>query len=596
MESIREYLKQNILLFDGAMGTYYAECTGDGGICESANINNPDLIKKIHIEYIDAGAKAILTNTFAASSDFFINDRKLQKDMIMSGIDIAAFAAKGKDIYIFGDIGPVNAENENAAFKEYKIIVDIFLEKGIKNFMFETLSEADKIKGICEYIKKNSPDSFIMASFAVMPDGYSNEGFYYKHLFEEICEFEVLDCVGLNCISGANHMAKLLKDVDTKGLYICAMPNAGYPVVRDNRIYYGSLANYFVTQIEDVFDMGVNIVGGCCGTTPKHIALLAKSLRGRTVKSTIPVKEEKHSPKKIRLNRFLEKLDLGKKAIAVELDSPLDTNITKFIDNAKRLQKVGADIITIADNPIARARMDSCILACSVKSELDFDVIPHMTCRDRNVNASKALLLGCNAMGIDNVLVITGDPIPNAQRNEIRSVFEFNSVKFANFVKSLNDEVFESPMNICAALNVNSKNFSAELRKTVRKQENGVKVLFTQPILTERAVENLKLARQNLDIKIMGGIIPIVSERNARYMQSEVNGVHITDDIVEKYVGKSREEAEKLALDISRDMAGKIYDYVDGYYLITVLNRVNLMERLIKTVKDVCEGYERSKG
>lgn len=100
MESIREYLKQNILLFDGAMGTYYAECTGDGGICESANINNPDLIKKIHIEYIDAGAKAILTNTFAASSDFFINDRKLQKDMIMSGIDIAAFAAEGKDIYI----------------------------------------------------------------------------------------------------------------------------------------------------------------------------------------------------------------------------------------------------------------------------------------------------------------------------------------------------------------------------------------------------------------------------------------------------------------------------------------------------------------
>jgi len=143
-------------------------------------------------------------------------------------------------------------------------------------------------------------------------------------------------------------------------------------------------------------------------------------------------------------------------------------------------------------------------------------------------------------------------------------------------------------MNICAALNVNSRNFSAELRKAVKKQENGAKVLFTQPILTERAVENLKIARRSLDIKIMGGIIPIVSERNARYMQSEVNGIHITDYIVERYVGKSREEAEELALSISKDMANKIYDYVDGYYLITVLNRVNLMERLIKTVKDVC--------
>ena len=233
--------------------------------------------------------------------------------------------------------------------------------------------------------------------------------------------------------------------------------------------------------------------------------------------------------------------------------------------------------------------MDSCLLACKVRNELDFDVLPHMTCRDRNVNAAKGLLLGASAMGVDNVLVITGDPIPNAQRDEIRSVFEFNSVKFANFINSLNDEVFESPMNICGALNVNSKNFSAELRKAKRKQENGVKVLFTQPVLTKRAIDNLKEARENLDVKIMGGIIPIVSERNARYMQSEVNGIYITDDIVEKYIGKEREEAEEIALSMSKEIANEIYDLVDGYYLITVLNRVNLMERLIKTVKEVCE-------
>ena len=162
-------------------------------------------------------------------------------------------------------------------------------------------------------------------------------------------------------------------------------------------------------------------------------------------------------------------------------------------------------------------------------------------------------------------------------------------MKFANFINSLNNEVFESPMNICGALNVNSKNFSAELRKAKRKQENGVKVLFTQPVLTQRAIDNLKEARENLDVKIMGGIIPIVSERNARYMQSEVNGIYITDDIVEKYIGKEREEAEEIALSMSKEIANEIYDLVDGYYLITVLNRVNLMERLIKTVKEVCE-------
>ena len=588
MENIREYLKNNVLLFDGAMGTYYDELTDDGIGCELANIKNSELIRGIHKEYIEAGAKAILTNTFATGIDAFLGDRDLQKKVINAGIDIAIEAAK-EEAYVFADMGSLSADSNNAAFEEYKIIADIFLEKGIKNFFFETRNSTIGLKSIGEYIKEKSPYSFIIVSFAVMPDGYSSEGYYYKTMFKEICESGFFDAVGLNCMTGANHMAKLLKDVNTEGLYLVAMPNAGYPIVRDNRIYYGSLANYFATQIEDILDMGVNIVGGCCGTTPKHIELLKKSMSGKLIKPRRAIKQEKGITQNIRLNRFKNKLELGQKAIAVELDSPIDTNVAKFMENTKKLKLAGADIVTIADNPIARARMDSCLLACKVRNELDFDVLPHMTCRDRNVNAAKGLLLGASAFGVDNVLVITGDPIPNAQRDEIRSVFEFNSVKFANFIKSLNDEVFESPMNICAALNVNSRNFSAELKKAKRKQENGVEVLFTQPVLTKRAVENLKTARENLDIKIMGGIIPIVSERNARYMQSEVNGIYITDDIVEKYIGKEREEAEEIALSMSKEIANEIYDLVDGYYLITVLNRVSLMEKLIKTVKEVCE-------
>ena len=588
MENIREYLKNNVLLFDGAMGTYYDELTDDGIGCELANIKNSELIRGIHKEYIEAGAKAILTNTFATGIDAFLGDRDLQKKVINAGIDIAIEAAK-EEAYVFADMGSLSADSNNAAFEEYKIIADIFLEKGIKNFFFETRNSTIGLKSIGEYIKEKSPDSFIIVSFAVMPDGYSSEGYYYKTMFKEICESGFFDAVGLNCMTGANHMAKLLKDVNTEGLYLVAMPNAGYPIVRDNRIYYGSLANYFATQIEDILDMGVNIVGGCCGTTPKHIELLKKSMSGKLIKPRRAIKQEKGITQNIRLNRFKNKLESGQKAIAVELDSPIDTNVAKFMENTKKLKLAGADIVTIADNPIARARMDSCLLACKVRNELDFDVLPHMTCRDRNVNAAKGLLLGASAFGVDNVLVITGDPIPNVQRDEIRSVFEFNSVKFANFIKSLNDEVFESPMNICAALNVNSRNFSAELKKAKRKQENGVEVLFTQPVLTKRAVENLKTARENLDIKIMGGIIPIVSERNARYMQSEVNGIYITDDIVEKYIGKEREDAEEIALSISKEIANEIYDLVDGYYLITVLNRVSLMEKLIKTVKEVCE-------
>ena len=264
------------------------------------------------------------------------------------------------------------------------------------------------------------------------------------------------------------------------------------------------------------------------------------------VKVEVEVKAESNEDK--IENKLLSKLNKGEKVIAVELDPPLDADIGFFMKGAKILKTLGVDAITIADCPIARARVDSSLLACKLKRELDITAIPHMTCRDRNINATKALLLGLNIEGVNNVLVVTGDPVPSAKRDEIKAMFSFNSVVLAKHITTLNEEIFKSPFNICAALNINAINFEAQLNQAKKKIENGVSVFLTQPVLTKEAVENLKLAKETLDAKILGGIIPVVSYRNACFMNNEISGINVSQEIIDLYKDVSKEELRNLRL------------------------------------------------
>jgi homocysteine S-methyltransferase len=243
--------------------------------------------------------------------------------------------------------------------------------------------------------------------------------------------------------------------------------------------------------------------------------------------------------------------------------------------------------MTIADCPIARARMDSSLLACKVKRELGLTALPHMTCRDRNLNATKALLLGLYAEGVREVLAITGDPIPTAERDEVKSVYQFNSRKLAQYIVSLGGRDMPGALTVFGALNLNARNFEVELRRAEEKVHNGMTGFLTQPILSAEALENLKAARAALpaEVKILAGIIPVVSQRNAIFMENEVNGIHVTPEIIALYEGKDRDEGEALALRISMEVARAAAPYADGFYLMTPFNRVALMERLIAQLK-----------
>ena len=339
----------------------------------------------------------------------------------------------------------------------------------------------------------------------------------------------------------------------------------------------------------DIASCGVPILGGCCGTTPEYIRQTARTAAqaqpGQTAAGATP---DTYRAKAAAAtgSRLKNKLDSGKRVIAVELDPPTDTDLSFFLSGAQRLKRLEVDAITIADCPVARARVDSSLLAAKIHRELDVDVLPHLTCRDRNLNATKALLLGLNIEQVDNVLVVTGDPIPAADRSEVRAVFNFNSVLLANYIHQLNQTVFSEPFHICSALNINAGNFSAELKKAQRKQAAGVTTFLTQPAFTQRSMDNLALARQTLEgCYLLGGIIPVVSYRNACFMNSEMAGIEIPQEVIDQYEGLSREQAGDLAVRLAEDIARRILPVIDGFYLITPLKRLDLIERLIPRLR-----------
>ncbi|MDD4803532.1 MAG: bifunctional homocysteine S-methyltransferase/methylenetetrahydrofolate reductase [Syntrophomonas sp.] len=575
-------------VFDGAMGTYYASiCQNPLSQCELANLYDPETILNIHREYIEAGCQAIKTNTFAANHISLECRPDTVKEIIKAGYKIARQAAAGHNVLVFADIGPIPFDDDTDLWSAYCEIADVFLESGAVNFIFETFSSDEYLIEISEYIKKKNPHTYILAEFAVSPEGFTRIGKSGRKLIEKISQYPSVDACGFNCYSGPYHLLKYIKSINTEKKTLSVMPNSGYPTIINNRTFYDNTKEYFAEQMLAIAKQGVTILGGCCGTTPEFIKATVKALESLIGGDILPVTEVQKATLKepSASNLLLAKLSQGQKIIAVELDPPTDTDIDFFMNSARILKEQGVDAITIADCPIAQARVDSSLMACKLKRELDITPIPHMTCRDRNINATKALLLGLNIEGINNVLVVTGDPIPTAQRDEIKGVFSFNSAILANYIINLNETVFASPFNICAALNVNARNFSSQLQHAQKKIHSGVSMFLTQPILSKPAIENIIKAREELNTKILAGIFPIVSYRNACFMNNQIPGISVADDIIQLYRDTSKEEADKLAVNISAQIAEQVYPYVDGYYLIMPFKRIDIMTEIISSIK-----------
>ncbi len=575
-------LASGALLFDGATGTYARSLPGfpDGPV-ERACLCAPDKVYALHRAYISAGCRLIKTNTFAAHPGLAAQDEAQQREMITAAYAIAQRAAAGQ-AFVLADIGPAHAQAN--AQEAYIRSAEAFLSVGADAFLFETMSSLEGLREAAAFIRKYKPDSFIAVSFASDPDGFTRSGEYAAAMIAQLQACADIDAAGLNCICGAYHMRKLIEQMGSLQKPLIAMPNAGYPHLVDGRMYYDSDPAYFAGQVAACVQLGATIVGGCCGTTPAHIAELSRLLRHTRGKDTaVQGKGEKQET--ACKSRILEKLVQGEKPILVELDPPRSAQLGGFAGGALRLCDAGADAITIADCPIGRASMDSSLLACKLYREYGIETMPHMTCRDRNVNATKALLLGLSMEGVHNVLAVTGDPVPTSDRSSVKSVFQFHSRVLARFVTSLCRSGEAEPFFLCGALNVNAVNFDAELDKAMLKEDAGIQAFLTQPVLSERAAENLHRAREALSGYLFGGLFPIVSEKNARFMDSEVAGVVLDPRIIDAYKGLDRQQGEAMAERLCANAAARIAPDVDGYYIMTPFQRIDLVERIVLNLK-----------
>ena len=618
--AFREALKRGPVLFDGAMGTYYAALYGHTpDWCDMAGLNRPEEIASIHRSYLDAGCQAIKTNTFSVSRYLAQGSADLARRILEAGCRIAREAADPRGAFVFADIGPAPSDFYAASVADaeqdgdgaslpfadgasllflasarhaarpalspaeiYCKQADAFLEQGVTCFLAETLPSDEGLPELARHLKERCPEAFLIVSFAVGADGMTREGWSAGDLLRRAASWGGVDGAGFNCVSGPEHLLQVIRGLEPSGIPLSVMPNAGYPGILGRHTVFQGQPDYFGEKLRQIAEAGARIVGGCCGTTPAHIAAASIALRSldvsavRTERREPPVPTEREDP-------FGDKLNAGQRVIAVELDPPADDDASFFLEGAVRLRDAGADIVTIADCPVGRARADSSLMACLLRRE-GVEPLPHMTCRDRNLNATKALLLGLSMAGVRNVLLVTGDPIPTESRDEVKAVFNFNSRKLARYVGSLPGTALRTPFRLFGALNVNARNFEAQLKAAQEKEACGMAGFLTQPVLSPEGLENLKRAREVLTGKLLGGIFPVVSYRNACFLNNEVAGIRVSEEIAARYEGKSREEGEKLALELSVRTAEDVAPWTDGLYIVTPFRRVALMERILAAV------------
>jgi methionine synthase I (cobalamin-dependent)/5,10-methylenetetrahydrofolate reductase len=582
---LETYLKDHTLITDGAMGTYYAELTGDtSGFCELASLSRPELIKQIHQEYINAGARLIRTNTFSTNPGTLNLDQQAVTALLRASYDLAA-AVAGSGVYVAANIGPlpelsVTACGPEQVMATYRLIADAFITCGATIFNFETFSNSDYLPEISAYIKAKQANAFIITQFAVTPDGYTRKGLSAERLINQVRKIPAIDAVGFNCGVGPTHLYHTLQKLDLNGLTLAILPNAGYPEVVNERTIYAHNPEYFAERVAAIQNLGAKIIGGCCGTTPAHIRAITDRLHSG---SPLPAAHRRQpvptTPAPPLANRFTAKLRQGAFVIAAELDPPSDTAIAKTMDRAAVYRQAGIDLITIADSPLAKARADSVLVAAKIQREVGVETLPHLCCRDKNWNALKATIIAAHIEGIRNLLAVTGDPLPHAVKSEVKSVFNLNSTQLLGLIAALNAEIFShDPIACGGALNLNAHNKEAELQRMRKKAAQGATFFLTQPIFNESVMEFLPRLRQEARVKILGGVLPIVSFNNARFLQNEIPGMALTDDLLRRFdPAMDRAAAEQVGIELAVELAAKIKPYVDGFYFMTPFNRAGMV-------------------
>ncbi len=608
LQNVIDKMKETPLIFDGAMGTaIYEKGIFINACYDELNITKPDLIKSIHQEYIDAGCDVILTNTFGA------NCFKLEKyglgnmvyDINFQGAKNAIEVA-GDDIYVLGCVGPclakglsLTVENTDKLKESYEVQIQGLKDGGVDGIILETFSNFDELDIAAEIIKKY--DLPLIASLACKKEKETLNGLNIKDAIKRLDKNKDIDAVGMNCIIGPHAMLSLLEDViNLTSKPFIVEPNAGHPQNVDGRMIYMSTPEYFATYAQNFIRLGVRGIGGCCGTTPKHISETAKTVKALTgvkkhlkidkIEDFAPV-EVKITPKEEKSN-FAKKLFSGEKVVTMEITPPRSVVLDSMLDKVRECKNAGIDAINIPDGPRASSRISSLVTAIMIEREIGIETILHYCCRDRNLIGMQSDLLGGFAAGLKNYLIITGDPPKLGDYPGATAVFDIDAVGLTKVVHNLNcgsdiaGNLINPPTSILIGVGANpcAIDIDKEVNHFINKINAGAEYAITQPVFAPEALLSFmeKTEDKNKSLPIVAGIWPLVSLKNALFLKNEVPGVYVPDEIITKMEkAKTKEDGIKYGIEIAHEIKEKINPYVSGYQISAPFGRVDVALEVI---------------
>jgi homocysteine S-methyltransferase len=603
-------IKQSPVLCDGAMGTLlYAKGIFINRSYDELNLSQPDLIRGVHHDYLQAGAEIIETNTFGANS-FRLGRHSLAdkvRDINRAGARLAREAAKSFDVWVAGSVGPLGTRIEplgKTSFQEardaFREQIEALVEGGVDLLILETFGYLEEIHQAILAAREVAPSVPLVAQVTIDEDGNCLDGSDPETFAPKLAEWGA-DIIGCNCSVGPVAMLDAIERVRAAtSLPLAAQPNAGIPRSVDGRNIYLCSPEYMASYARKFVAAGVRVVGGCCGTTPDHIRIMKSALRageargkntsahvigGPAPKATPAVPMEERSALGSKLAR-------GEFVTMVEIVPPKGTDISKEVEGARFLKSVGVDAVNIPDSPRASARMSNQALSLLIQREVSIDAILHYTCRDRNVLCIQSDLLGAAAVGIRNLICITGDPPKMGNYPDATAVFDVDAIGLVNIVRSLNHglDLGGNPIGtgtgfvIGVGANPGLTDLDEEIRRFEYKVKAGAEYAVTQPVFDLRLLENFLKRIEHCRIPVVAGIWPLVSVRNAEFMKNELR-VSVPDSILERMArAQTPELARAEGVAIAREMLIAARQMVQGAQISAPMGRytsaVDVLEAL----------------
>ncbi|MBN1900909.1 bifunctional homocysteine S-methyltransferase/methylenetetrahydrofolate reductase [Candidatus Sumerlaeota bacterium] len=599
--SFLEALEERILVCDGAMGTMiYSQGVYINQCYENLNLTRPDLIEKIHREYVSAGADILETNTFGANR-MVLTPHGLGeqlREINQAGVAIAKKATRGLDhVFIAGSIGPLGKAVEPLGPVSLQEARDIYHEQasalidaGVDLIIVETLSHLPTMKTAIEGARKASGDIPILAQMTLNEDIKTFEGFTPNQVVSELSKTPI-QAVGFNCSVGPAGMLEAVQAArGATSLPLSCQPNAGFPQKIEGRTLYLATPEYFAEFTKRFIQSGVNIVGSCCGSTPAHTRAIKNAVRAfipGNVTAHVYIEEKRVRPETKEetppTTLFARKIMNGKFVVSVEIDPPGGTSADKVIEGARKMRNSGIDAINIADGPRATARMNPLSLAVLIQNSVGIEPIVHYCCRDRNLLGIQSDLIGAHVLGLHNILLITGDPPKMGDYPFATAVFDVDSIGLVKIAKNLNRglDLAGNPIKgqtsffIGVGANPGAMDLDEETRRFEKKVAGGAQYALTQPVYDVSLLKRFLKRIESFRIPILVGILPLSSYKNAEFLHNEVPGMQIPEAIRERMRKMdTREAAQEEGVKIAREALLEARPMVEGVYIMPPFGRV----------------------